>query len=266
MKIKKIILGMFFFVFIFFMFGCSSENRGPIDNDDDSGIVNLGNGTSPTRKIIYKAELTIFTNRFDDAVDYVSGLLLSDEWFDNETVSERRATFVLRIKTERLDEVLEDIRSSYPVRDYAKSATDVSLAYQDASDKITALQLQKTRLLELYETASLSDMITINTQLSSIEIEIAKLQGTLNQFDSLVDYSVVEIYIYSSAVASRLPFFNRVGLAFENGFLAVVAILDGIVIALATLLPIAIVFVPSGYGIYRLVKYVNKRKKTKKTV
>jgi len=266
MKIKRVILGIFVMFVLFFMFGCKSENYGPIDNDDDSAIVNLANGTSPTRKIIYEVELSIYTNQFDDAIEYVRGLLLSDEWFDKESVSERRATLILRIKTNRLDEVLTDIKSNYTVKDFEKSATDVSLAYQDASDKITALQLQHTRLLELYETASLSDMILINTQLSSIEVQIAQLQGTLNQFDSLVDYSVVEIEIYNSSIASRLPFFNRIGVALENGFHAVLAILDGLVIVLATLLPIAVVFVPSGYGIYRLVKYINKRKKIKKAV
>ncbi len=264
MKIKILILGIFVLFITFFMYGCSSENYGPIDNDDDSGIVNLANGTSPTRKIIYEVELTIYTNQYDDTIKYVRDLINSDEWFDKESVSERRATFILRIKTDRLDEVLDDIKSNYTVKNYEKSATDISLAYQDTSDKITALQLQHTRLLELYETASLSDMILINTQLSSIEVQIAQLQGTLNQFDSLVDYSVIEIEIYSSAVSSRLPFFNRIGVALENGFHAVVIILDGIVIALATLLPIAAFFVPSGYGIYRLVKYINKRKKTKK--
>ncbi len=262
---KRILLGTFFFIFLFFLMACSSDNEGLWDDhNNENGEINLANGESPTRKIIYKAQLSIYTTQFDETIEFVRELIESDEWFDSETVSERSATFYLRIKTERLDTVLNNIRANHQVNNYSKVATDVSLAYQDASDKITALQLQQARLLVLYENATLSEMLTINSQLSSIEVQLAQLQGTLNQFDSLVDYSEVRINVYSSAVAGRSPFLNRIGHAFENGYLAVFAILDGLVIAIVTLTPIAIVFVPAGYGVFRLYKYVEKRRKSKK--
>jgi len=155
------------------------------------------------------------------------------------------------------------LKAEYQVNRVNKTATDISLSYQDKSDRIIALEIQRTRLLELYDEAQLIDLLMINEQLAKIETEIMKLQGELNMFDSLVDYSELKIFIYESVTAERTGFFPRVGMAFENGVLAVVSILDGLVIAIVTILPVAVVFVPAGYGVYRLIRYLDNRKKPK---
>lgn len=48
-------------------------------------------------------------------------------------------------------------------------AEDISQIYQDTESEIATYEAEKTRLIELYEDASLSDMITINTRLSEID-------------------------------------------------------------------------------------------------
>ncbi len=252
------------FAILLLLFGCSNNEGVPNTPSDEDGIVLLDVGTSPIRKIIYKAELTIYTKSLDETIDAIYLLKESDEWFDYESISKRSATFILRIKTERLDDVLTTLKSEHQVSSSQKEARDISLNYQDKSDRIAALVIQRDRLLELYEEATLTEMITINQQLSSIEIQIAQLQGTLNEFDSLADYSEVKIYVHQSSIASKAPFFPRVGLAFENGLRAVVSILDGLVIGIVTLFPIAVVFVPVGYGIFRLNKVIKRRMKSKK--
>lgn len=252
------------FAILLLLFGCSNNEEVPNTPSDEDGIVLLDVGTSPIRKIIYKAELTIYTKSLDETIDAIYLLKESDEWFDYESISKRSATFILRIKTERLDDVLTTLKSEHQVSSSQKEARDISLDYQDKSDRIAALVIQRDRLLELYEEATLTEMITINQQLSSIEIQIAQLQGTLNEFDSLADYSEVKIYVHQSSIASKAPFFPRVGLAFENGLRAVVSILDGLVIGIVTLFPIAVVFVPVGYGIFRLNKVIKRRMKSKK--
>lgn len=252
------------FAILLLLFGCSNNEGVPNTPSDEDGIVLLDVGTSPIRKIIYKAELTIYTKSLDETIDAIYLLKESDEWFDYESISKRSATFILRIKTERLDDVLTTLKSEHQVSSSQKEARDISLDYQDKSDRIAALVIQRDRLLELYEEATLTEMITINQQLSSIEIQIAQLQGTLNEFDSLADYSEVKIYVHQSSIASKAPFFPRVGLAFENGLRAVVSILDGLVIGIVTFFPIAVVFVPVGYGIFRLNKVIKRRMKSKK--
>ena len=262
---KRFKFSLIIFVFLLLLFGCSNNEGIPDTPSDEDGIVLLDAGSAPVRKIIYKAELTIYTKSLNETIDAIYLLKESDEWFDYETISERSATFILRIKTERLDDVLTTLKSEHQVSSSQKVGRDISLDYQDKTDRIAALVIQRDRLLELYEEATLAEMITINQQLSSIEIQIAQLQGTLNEFDSLADYSEVKIYVYRSTIATKAPFFPRVGLAFENGLRAVASILDGLAIGIVTLFPIAVVFVPAGYGIFRLNKAIKKRIKPKKT-
>jgi hypothetical protein len=234
-----------------------------VNDETTSGTIELASGVEPDRKIIYKAELNIYTSTFTPTIEYIYSLIESDEWFDSESITENSAIFIVRIKTERLDAVIQLLKNEYDVRNTKKTGTDISLNYQDMSDKIAALTIQRDRLLELYEEASLSDMIQINEQLSNIEVEIAQHQGNLNLFDSLVDYSELKIYLQGSELKDQKAFFPRVGLAFQNGLGAIVIILDGLAIAIVTILPISVVFVPAGYGIYRIRRHFKKIKKAK---
>jgi len=265
MTFQKVKTSIIFLFLLLFIIGCSESREGLHENpEEDDGITLLDVGSTPIRKIIYKAELTIYTTSLLQTIDAIYLLKEADEWFDYESISQTSATFILRVKTERLDDVLNTLKTEHNVRSSQKVGRDISLDYQDKTDKIAALVIQRDRLLELYEDATLTEMITINQQLSNIEIQIAQLQGTLNEFDSLVDYSELKIYIYQSTIATRSPFFPRIALAFENGLKAVVNILDGLAIGIVTLLPIAVVFVPAGYGIFKLNKAIKKRIKTKK--
>jgi hypothetical protein len=253
-------------IFLIVLLSACSQNydgMSPSDDHQEQDSVNLNEGSSPVRKIIYKAELTFYTSNLEEAIVETKALLQNDEWADIESISERSAQFTFRVKTERLDDILKQLNEQYKVTQVNKTATDISLNYQDKSDRIVALEIQRTRLLELYDVASFSDMILIAEQMSNIEAEIMKLEGELNQFDSLVDYSELRVFIYVSVTAEQLGFFQRVFHAFENGVLAVVSILDGLVIAIATVIPIAIVFVPAGYLVYRLIRYFDNRKKPK---
>jgi hypothetical protein len=243
------------------LIGCSNEDQGVPDFNEDDDIIQLDVGNSPVRKIIYRAEMNIYTDNLDQTIENIYLLIEDDEWLDYESITDSRATFVIRINTSRLDQVILSIKTQEDVSTSQKNATDISLKYQDTSDKIAALILQRDRLIELYEDASLTDMIIINEQLSSIEILIAQYQGELNEFDSLADYSELKLYIYESKAASRAPFFPRVWMAFENGYKTVFVILDALVIGIITLIPISIVFVPIGFAIYKIRKKVMMKKK-----
>ncbi|MFU8793479.1 MAG: DUF4349 domain-containing protein [Acholeplasmataceae bacterium] len=260
---KKIFFLLFIFLSVFLLTGCASD--GSLDYE--SGVPENEAGDTllidqiPTRKIIYEVDLSIYTKDLEESIHTLKSNVEADEWFDYERIRETQATFKIRIKSDRLDAFIASIGDAFEVSSYSKTGTDISLEYLDITNRIAALQAQYDRLVDLYLNASLNDMITINTRLATIETELLGLQGTLNNFDSLVDYSEVNVSIYQSYVSSRDPFFNRLASAFVTGFNGVVSFFDGLLIVTATLLPFAVVFVPSGYGIYILVKR-HQRKKT----
>lgn len=249
-------------VFVFFLAGCGAD----LENQYESGAPSGDDETEysvdglPERKIIYSVELSIYTKDLQESISILKANLNDDEWFDYEHIEDRKATFKMRIKSDRLDSFINDINSSYDVSFYSKTGEDISLDYLDTTNRIAALEAQHDRLVALYENASLSEMITINERLGEIEAELLSLQGTLNNFDSLVDYSEVEVTIYQSVASSRSPFFNRLVTSLGNGFNAVLTFLDYIIMALATILPFAIIALPVSGG----ALYISKRSRLKK--
>ena len=252
---RKMRLFMIVLLLVMTLSACSmsevEEGQNNGENDDEGVIILLD--SVPDRKIIYSVDTVFYATDLSVAVSYVEGLLQEDEWFDQENIYNNSAFFVFRIKTERLDAFVNQLKAEYTLTSFSKTATDISLNYQDTANRITGFQEERARLIVLYESASLSDMITINTRISQIDVELGKLMGTLNQFDSLVEYSRVELSIRSSYVSNTLPFGARLINGFVNGFFSLVDFFDGLLIVLVTLIPWAVVLVPSGYGVYILV-------------
>jgi hypothetical protein len=259
---KKMKWVIFVFMIALTMAACSAD-MDFIDNEDTSNNeeIRLTADNIPERKIIYTVTSTYDVNNLTQSIATLKGFLNSDEWFDYEYVRSNRAEFKLRIKTDRLDEFTDLLKNNFQVSSFTKQGVDVSLQYQDKTNRITAIELQIIRLQELYQNASLNEMITINQQLSNLEVELMNLQGQLNVFDSLIDYSEVNVTLYGSSIITRSPFFNRLGNGFINGLNAVVSVLDGLAVAIVSAIPFILVFGPLGYGGYRLrKKYILKKK------
>lgn len=266
MKKTKFIMKFIGLVFtVFLLTACSSPDYNNIDEGlDGNDDVVLLDATTPDRKIIYSAEATLYVDHIEQAVEDIRALLESDEWFDSENVSSYSGYLIVRVKTENLDTFVATIKDTYDVSNYSKSATDISLEYQSAEHQILSYEAERAQLVILYAGASLSDMITINSRIAEIDLQLGELEGTLSSFDSLVDYSKVTLSIRSDNIVQRLPFGTRIIDGFVNGFNGLVSFFDGLIIALATVLPFAIVFVPGGYGVYRWYKHYEKKQIAKR--
>ncbi len=261
---KKILIIWSMIILLFITTACStSEDLSEYIPEDEQQNVLLADDI-PERKIIYKVNSQFDVTNLDESIQTLRNLIDLDEWFDQENIGSSQATFTIRVKTDRLDDFLNELNSNFQLRSFTKTSQDVSLQYQDKTNRIDSLNLQITRLQELYEDASLSDMLTINEQLSNLEIELMNLEGELNLFDSLVDYSEVNVTFYGSRIVTKSPFFNRLGNGFVNGLNAVFIVLDGIAVGLMNILPFVLILGPIGYGGFIVRKKYMHNKKTKK--
>ncbi len=262
---RKILRFLIIFVFLLVISACSSENEYDLgDIKEDSEQIILTANDVPERKIIYTVESSFDVKDLNQSISTLRNLIHSDEWFDLEDIRSSYATFTIRIRTDRLDNFTDELQSNFQVRSFSKQGRDISLQYQDKTNKITSLNIQIARLQELYTDATLTDMIMINQQLSNLEVELMNLEGELNLFDSLVEYSEVNITFYGSTVVTRSPFFNRLGNGFINGGKAVIIVLDSLAVAFVYLIPFMLVLGPIGYGVYFFRKKQIIKKKSKK--
>ncbi|TVP94163.1 MAG: DUF4349 domain-containing protein [Acholeplasmatales bacterium] len=256
-----ILLAMIAMIFM----GCSAsydEGRLPQDGQDGSGEQPLAHETTPERKIIYTVDMHFRVDDIDGAIADVRAMLAGDEWFDKESISSRYARFTARIRTDRLDAFIETLEQTYDRVDYERSARDVSLEYTNQTIRLLAIEAEIDALIAMMALAeTFADMLLINERLNDLQIERQVVQGALNQFDSLVDYSEVHLYIYQRTIAERLPFGNRVITAFTDGVEALGAFLQGTVIVIAAVLPFAFFFGAvggAGFILYRRFKKPRK--------
>jgi len=262
---KKILMALLIGFFLFFSVSCSAYTDFVDENNEAvTDVLELGLTDVPERKILYEVNAAYDVNDLDAAADTLKALVEADEWFDQEIIRETRITYVIRIKTARLDAFTTALQNEFTVRSYSKVGTDISVEYQNSSNRVLALEAQLARLLVLYENASIQEMILINEQISDIEVELQRLEGDLALFDSLVDYSVVTVDLYGGTVATKSPFFNRLGNAFVTGFNAIVAFFDGFIIVLATASPFLIFFAAIGVTIWFCVKRSAAKARLKK--
>lgn len=261
--LKKIIYtGIVFMIFIFVL-GCSQgvEHSEYSVVQESYSLALLPDETTPDRKIIYEVNISFDVRDLETSSDFLKTLIESDEWFDQEVITSSSHSYVIRVKTERLDDFISTLQDEFTLRSYRKVGTDISLQYQDLSNRILSLETQLERLLELYDQATLSEMIIINEAISDIEVELQSLQGSINQFDSLVDYSEVTLVFYGSTIVSQSPFFNRLGNAFVNGFYGLLTFFDVLLIGIATILPFIVIF--GSIAVVLVIVYKKRRLKNK---
>ena len=238
--------------------GYYPNNSGPESTDkSESGSDGSSTETSPDRKIIYSVYVSYVVDNLEGCEESISSKLKNDEWVESSSLSQDYATVVVRIKTERLDEFMSSLDGLGEISSYTKESEDISERYYDKTVRKTALENEQTRLLELQEKATtLADLLAINTRLSEIDAELASINGTLNKYDSLVEYSTVTINLRVTYQGTEYTFWDQ--------------LLDGLSIGLdiaGGLLIFIICAIPYGAvatGIFFLVRYMGRRNKAKK--
>jgi len=253
--------------------GCASNSDTAPENNDAGTIAvedSVNNDSTETnseisnRKIIYTATADITTDNLIETILLIKNNVNNDEWFDKESVSNGTAYFTVRVKSERIDAFMASIAKECTITNYNKTATDISMTYQDTENRIASLEAETARLNVLYESASISEMITINKRLSEINLQLGSLNGTLNRYDSQIEYSEVTLTIREEATpAAKLSFGQRLGNLFKNAWKALGTFLQWILFAIVAIFPFVIVIGPISVGIYFLVRFINKKKKKK---
>lgn len=260
------------FVFVFILVlalqvlvGCSAG----IYNNDAGEDLGGGDGQSVivatnNRKIIYTANLSVKSKDLLKTTNEVKGFLLEDEWVESESLTSNSNAITLRVKTDHLNAFIAQIRSDYETTNFKLDSKDVSLDYLDASARKESLESERRRLVELYEEATIHEMITIESRISDIDTELIKLERRLLEFDSLVDYSTVHIWIYGPTADPNPPSYGtRLSNTIKMGWKTVVAIVQGLFQSVVFLIPFLVILVPVGGTVFGIIYYKRKKKSQK---
>ena len=263
-------------------YGASSKsyNSMPAPEPDDP-IETDGSVPGLPQKLIRSAEVSMETTTFDETVAALEALTAQmGGYFSDATTGERGSTYrwgsyTIRVPENHFQAFLDQAGQLCHETHRHVSQQDISESYYDTEGRLRTQNTKLSRLQALLEQAEdMSDIITIESAISETEQQIEYLSGTLRRYDSLVNYSTIdlslsEVYRFSNVEVLPESYPSRLGSAFMDGLRDFTDWLEDITISIAYSWLWWVILIAIVYGLVRLYRWskgakkegVNKEKK-----
>ncbi|WP_367320254.1 DUF4349 domain-containing protein [Streptomyces sp. HUAS ZL42] len=178
--------------------GKAADSKGEAvapEGAGDAGRASGAKSSTPPKltanSIIRTASLTVQVKNVPKALDQArtatenAGGYVADETTTRDEKGNEQTRVVLRVPTERYEQVLADLEGTGRLLDRAAKAQDVTDQVVDVESRIQSQRASVARIRELMDRATkLSDVVTLEGELSSRE---ADLEALLAQQASLKD-------------------------------------------------------------------------------
>ena len=233
------------------------------------------NGLPASAKMIYTADLELESKEFDTASQALTAAVSEMKgYFESRSISQggryRHMTCTVRVPAENYLAFLELAGEAAHVTHRSDYSEDVSEVYYDNEARLTTQRTKLARLQELLSQAEdMADIITIESAISETELQIEYLTGSLRKYDSLINYSTVNINLYevyrlSTDEEAPLTFGQRFSTAFLAGFQNGLASLDDLVISIARNWMILLVWIVIIVVVLMIIRRLRRKKAASK--
>ena len=210
------------------------------------------------RKWVITMNLTAETGDLDAALEAITARIQEMEGYaESQSVSggsagsgrHRFANLTVRIPADRVDSFVEEVSGLTNLVSSTRNVQDITLTYSDTEGRVTALETEQARLLELMEQAeNMSDLLEIEARLTEVRYQLENYASTLRLYDNQVDYATVSLYI--TEVEKYTPveepgFWERITTGLADSFVnlgeAIVGFITWLIIDLPYLAVIALI-------------------------
>lgn len=215
-------------------------------------------------------DLDTLLSGLNQQIAELSGYVEDQSIYNGSTHSARRyrrASLTVRIPAEDVDSFTQQLSGIANVVSTNKSLEDVTLQYTDTQTRITALETEQARLLELMEAAeTMADLLEIEARLTDVRYELESYTSRLRLYDNQIDYAT--IYLSIDEVQEYTPVEPTVWERISGGFRSSLkglgtGLVDLLVWVLANL-PYILVYGGICVGLFFLLRRHHKRRKAKK--
>ena len=108
----------------------------------------------------------------------------------------RYAEMTIRIPADRLGDFMDHISGQTNVISYNESADDITLRYVATQSRVTALETEQQRLLELLAKAeNMTDLLLIEERLTNVRTELEEVTTQMRIYDNMVDYGTIRLSV-----------------------------------------------------------------------
>lgn len=180
----------------------------------------------------------------------------------------RYADLTVRIPAESLDGFVDHIAGASNVLSHQESTQDVTLSYVATESRITALETEQQRLLELMAQAEdMASLLMIDERLTEVRTELEQVTSQLRLYDNLVDYgtvnlSITEVQVYT-VVEEDPTVWQRIGEGFMNSLKNLGEIFTELFVFAVSCVPYLIPFIVIVLVVLVILKLRKKSRKQK---
>ena len=175
---------------------------------DESGI-SSASGSIPDipegQKIITTLNITAQTENMDPLLEQINakiaqlgGYMEAQEIYNGSSYDNsyryRNAYLTIRIPADQLDGFVTMVKENANVVRQNTSTENVTLTYVGVQSRITALETEQERLLELLAQAeNMEDLLLIESRLTEVQAELEEYQSRLRVLDNKIDYCTIHL-------------------------------------------------------------------------
>ena len=216
-------------------------------------------------------DLDALTAALDENIQAMNGYVEDQNIYNGSAYSGRRyrsASLTIRVPAEDVDRFTEEISGIANVIRKSKNLEDITLNYVATESRVTALQTEEARLLELLSQAeNMSDLLEIEGRLTDVRYELEKHASQLRLYDNQVDYATIylnieEVQEYTPVEEPTLG--ERIRDGFTGSLKGLGESIQDLLVALTVSLPFLVVYGGIALVIVLLIRKLRKNRKAKK--
>lgn len=179
------------------------------EGSEESTGTDVISDPSASRKLIYYHDLTIQTTAYEDLLEQVDGLIQqygayvenSSEYGSSLSGQDIRSCYMtIRIPASSLEEFEGALSGALgdtgAIINRSERVEDITLSYTDVESRLTALETEQERLLELLaEADTVDDLLAIESRLSEIRYQLEDYESQKRLYDSQITYSYLNLSV-----------------------------------------------------------------------
>jgi len=145
------------------------------------------------RLIIYDATLEVKVKSIDKAISELKLIANKDSGY---VLTIRDSSVKMRVKVDKLDEVIKNISTIGKMKSKQVSGTDVTEDYSNSQIKLENIKKTRQRYLELLsKSENVATTLLVEKELERLQIDNDLLEAKLNKLNHLMQFSTVTIYL-----------------------------------------------------------------------
>ncbi len=241
--------------------------------------VSTGSAGVQNQKLIRTMDVDAETDDLDallstlDARISELGGYVENKSIRNGSYSERRsyrtADLTIRIPVAKLDAFVEHVKGATNIVNYRENADDITLSYVATASRITALETEQQRLLELLAKAEdMTDLLLIEQRLTDVRTELEEVTSQLRLYDNLVDYGTVDLsvtQVQEYTVVEEKTLWQRMGAGLKDNWDRLCQFGEELLVLLVTSVPYLIPLGLAGLVTWLVVKLATRKSGKKRS-